>query len=444
MAQTRQTRIEFLIIAGLFLLALFSLGRMVSKMIDPAFGGLDLHSIWHSGHALRQGEDPLRFALDKRSPDLPVAYLDGTVTSELPIAQPGLPTLPSNTAPIYLPLAATAYLSWPVARWVGFALNFGLMLLIPALLIRLFPYRHTLSTADKLLIFLLVLTLTGTRVTVWIGQTTFMVFALMLGSLLLRERHPVWSGILLGFALSKYSLAIAAVLFLLWEWRRRNGWILITAAAVQATGLLILAWLGRTSPQAIMVDYIDIFKIFIDTPQGLRLGMLFPDSPFFAIAVPLLLTIAVFGLLAWLRMNRPWQNLSWELAGFETFSALVFWSLLVAYHRIYDYSTAIVAAPLGLLLFHSPGIWRLSQNRRTIVLALISAGFAVLAMPGTIVEVVLPADLAQTWLWLFDRLLILAIFVMLGSVLWLLSCPHTEEVEKAVSAQALELPAAGD
>ena len=82
MPQTRQAQIEYLIIAGLFLLALFSFGRMVSKMIDPAFGGLDLHAIWHSGHALRQDEDPLRFALERRAPDLPVTYLDGTVTAE--------------------------------------------------------------------------------------------------------------------------------------------------------------------------------------------------------------------------------------------------------------------------------------------------------------------------------------------------------------------------
>jgi hypothetical protein len=60
------------------------------------------------------------------------------------------------------------------------------------------------------------------------------------------------------------------------------------------------------------------------------------------------------------------------------------------------------------------------------------------------VEVVLPGDLAQTWLWLFDRLLILAVFVMMGSVLWLLTCPHAEEVEKVELAQAVRSPAAGD
>ncbi len=443
MPRTRQTRIEFLIIAGLALLALFSLSRMVSKMIDPAFGGLDLHAIWHSGHALRQGEDPLRFALEKRSPDLPITYLDGTVTSEGPVAQPGLPTLPSNTAPIYLPLAATAYLSWPVARWVGFVINFGLMFLIPVLVIRLFPYRRTLSTADRTLIFLLFFTLTGTRVTVWIGQTTFIVFALMLGSLLLRERHPVWSGVLLGFAVSKYSLAIAAVLFLVWEWRRRNLWILITAAVVQAAGLLNLAWSGNVSPQAILLDYIDTFNVFIETPQGLRLSMLFPDSPLFSIAVPLMLTLSVFGLLAWLRMNRSWQGRARELAGYEAFSTLILWSLLVAYHRIYDYSTAIIVAPLALLLLHTPGIWRLSRQQRMSNLALISAGFAILVMPGTIVEVVLPANMAQTWLWLFDRLLILAIVAMLGTVLWLMTYPHMEEVAELDQAQALESPVAG-
>lgn len=429
MPQTRQARIELLIIAGLSLMALFSFGRTLSKFANPAFGGLDLHSFWHSGHALRQREDPLRFALDHRAPDLPVHYIDGAVTTEPPVAQPGLSTIPSNTSPIYLPLAASAFLSWPLANWVGFLSNIGLMILIPALVIRLFPYRHSFSAADKLLIFLLFFSLTGTRVTTWIGQTTFLVFALMLGSLLLRDRHPLWSGILLGFALSKYSLAIAVVLFLIWEWRRRNSVILVVAAAVQVGGMLAMSWISQVPPWAILADYVDIFKKFIGTPQGLRLGTLFPDSSFFAIAVPLVLSVCVFGLLAWLRRKRTWQGDAWELASYETFSVLVLWSLLVAYHRIYDYSTAIIVAPLGLLLLYSPGTWQLSKGQRNVTSALIAFGFAVLIMPGTIVEVILPPDLAETWLWLLDRLLILAILAFSGATLWLMTRPHLE-VEK--------------
>ena len=116
MPQTRQARIELLIIAGLSLMALFSFGRTLSKFTNPAFGGLDLHSFWHSGHALRQREDPLRFALDHRAPDLPVHYIDGAITTEPPVAQPGLSTIPSNTSPIYLPPLSDRLRSYPFSH----------------------------------------------------------------------------------------------------------------------------------------------------------------------------------------------------------------------------------------------------------------------------------------------------------------------------------------
>lgn len=406
-------------------------------MVDPAFGGLDLHAIWHSGHALRQREDPYRFALERRAPDLPIRYIDGAVTTEPPVAQPGFPTLPSNTAPLYLPLAASAFLSWPTARWAGFAANLILMILIPLLVIRSFPYQQQFSTADKLLIFFLFIALTGTRVTAWIGQTTFLVFALMLGSLLLRERHPLWAGVLLGFALSKYSLAIAVVLFLVWEWRRRNLWILVTAAAVQVGSLLVISWISRVPPWAIVVDYVDIFKLFLSAQHGLRLGMLFPNNAFLEIAIPLLLTVCVLGLLAWLRLRRTWPATTYELAGYEAFTALVLWSLLAAYHGIYDYATAITAAPLGLLLLQAPATWGLSGKQQMAALAAMGMGFAVLIMPGTAVETFLPPDLAQSWLWLFDRLLILAILTLLVTTVWLATRPH-QDVERTISSGTMQ------
>ena len=54
MPQTRQARIEILIIAGLSSMAMFSFGRKLSQFTNPFFWGLDLHPFWHSGHALRQ------------------------------------------------------------------------------------------------------------------------------------------------------------------------------------------------------------------------------------------------------------------------------------------------------------------------------------------------------------------------------------------------------
>jgi hypothetical protein len=61
----------------------------------------------------------------------------------------------------------------------------------------------------------------GTRVSVGTGQTTLFVFALMLGALLTMSKNWFASGIMLGFALSKYSVALPVFLFMLYEQKYR-------------------------------------------------------------------------------------------------------------------------------------------------------------------------------------------------------------------------------
>ena len=162
---------------------------------------------------------------------------------------------------------------------------------------------------------------------------------------------------------------IAVVLFLIWEWRRRNWLVLGVAALVQVVGVLFLSWISKVSPWAILADYVDIFKVFLNAQHGLRLGTLFPNSTFFAIAVPFVLTICVFGLLVWLPRKRMWQGDTRELASYEAFTVLVLWSLLVAYHGIYDYHCpAFISSstqPTGCLADgQEPEKLRVSLNHR--------------------------------------------------------------------------------
>ncbi len=409
---------------GLSLLALLSLARVAGKFVDPAFGSMDFHAYWYSGHALRQGHSPYRFALDHRKLDKPVSYLDLSGAPTVPVVRPNFPILATNTAPVFLPLAASAFVSWSNSRSLWLAMNIALLLVAPLLVIRLFPYGRSFTRFDYALIYLIFLALTSTRVALWIGQTTFLVFDLMLSSLLLRRTHRVWSGILLGLSLSKYSLSLGAALVLVWENRRANWLILGIAGLVQIGGLLLMSLFTADAPWTLLRDYVDVLRVFADSAHGYQLALLFPSGSALQVVAPLLLTISVFAFLIWQRVSRPWPPEVFGLARYEVFTILVLWTLLVAYHGIYDLAVAILVVPLGLLLCYQPDVWALSTRSRNWLRGLGLLALGLLMLPGTIVETVLPAELVAAWLLLFDRAIVLAILLLLLLLMWLLAQPH--------------------
>lgn len=413
------------LLLGLALLALLSFARGFTKMLDPRSGGLDFHAYWYSGHALRLGDNPYRFVLDRRALDVPVSYLDGTVTTARPVAQPGFPRLATNTAPVYLPLATSAFLSWPLARWLWFALNAVLLLLAPALVLRLFPYGRDFDRSAKLLTFLVFFGMTSTRVAVWIGQTTFLIFDLMLAAMILSRSRRLWSGVLLGFALSKYSLSLGAPLALVWEKRRENLLILAVAALVQVAGLLLLATLAGSPPLGILGAYLDVLRFFDDPSRGYQLAIFFPDGGILAVLAPALLAFGVAGFLIWQRIKRPWPPPVMPLAAYEVFTILTLATLLVAYHGIYDLAVAVLFVPLLLAAHSRPWLWAMDRQAGRRFAAAGAAATGLLLLPGEALSALLPAALAAGWEALFSRALVLAILILLGLSMWLLARPHT-------------------
>ena len=93
------------------LYSVISLGRAVARGLGPV-GGQDFHSYWYSGHFVRQGQDPYRAFFDREKPNVPINYLDGAVTRELPVARSGLCKTPANTAPLVLLLSLFSLFSW--------------------------------------------------------------------------------------------------------------------------------------------------------------------------------------------------------------------------------------------------------------------------------------------------------------------------------------------
>ena len=216
----RMSKVEilYLIVIALVLASVFS--RIAANVTSPT-GSHDFHPYWYQGHALRRGSNPYRAFLKGEMPTLPIRYLDGVVVTEPPVARPGLSTSVTNTAPLVLLLSLFSYFSWPVAKLAWMAINLGLILALPWLLVSAFPLR-TFTRSQRLLLCLVVYAFGFTRHPVSIGQTTLAVFSLLLASLALQERHWFWAGICLGIALSKYSLALPVLLLFLVEFRRQS------------------------------------------------------------------------------------------------------------------------------------------------------------------------------------------------------------------------------
>lgn len=113
-------------------------------------------------------------------------------------------------------LSPLATLSWANAKLAFLCINILLMLLTAILIVRRIPFADVqLAAIDELFIFLIYIDLSATRIAVENGQTTLLVFLLMLVAVLYAPRDWRISGLALGLALSKYSLSLPIFLFLL-------------------------------------------------------------------------------------------------------------------------------------------------------------------------------------------------------------------------------------
>ena len=433
LAALRRSHLLFqLLLFGLAVLSVLALLR-IGDRISGRQGGIDFHPYWYRGHALRQGDNPYDPAFVDPDLKLPIHYLDGKVTSELPVAQPGLVNLPPNTAPLALILFQFSRVSWPTAKWLWTLVNLALVLLLPGWVMRTFPERRSLTPADRWLIHLAFYAFVSTRVAVWVGQTTLVVFALMLAAIWLRPRSWPLAGLCLGLALSKYSLALPLFLWLVLQLRRREWLIAGTGLLVQAAGLVAIALLSGVTPLRVAQDYVFIFRWIVGSTEGegAQLASLAPHQTLWIVAVALSCLAGFTAWAAYLRRHQTQHSLgnkgaaagylarSGPLADYHLWVILVLWTLLAAYHGVYDSLVAVVLLPLGLYAIRNPQLWRLAlwQQRLT---GLVVAGFvAVLVMPGSIVYDYLPRGLAAVWMQVES--LGVTVALMAGSlwVLWL-------------------------
>jgi len=359
-----------ILIVVLAVYALAVLSYVVFGTLDSQ-GATDFHQFWYAGQFILRGQDPYQ------------AFFAGV---SLPMRQPGLEITPSNSPLLLLVLSLLSFLAWPVAKIVWLLLNLPLACLSFWLVVDKFPFPNTpLDRQAKILLFLLFFDLSPTRIAIENGQTTLLAFVLMLAAILLTKRSWLLAGLLLGLALSKYSVSLPVALFFLYH---RNFRILVTAALFQFVGFLGLSILSGNSIVMLFAEYFRLFISLLDQP-GIHLATLIPGTRFDAI-IPVIMTLvlALF-LYFWMVKGKAYEHVDARIFDFHLLTIFTLWTLVVAYHRLYD---AILLLLLIVLVFKSlpADIWNLTPRMRTVVVWGLGIGLALLTLPARIVDMLLP------------------------------------------------------
>lgn len=399
--------IIFSIIIVLALFAITSLVRNISKATLT-----DFHSYWYSGHFVLQFRDPYEAFLQRQELSFPIHYVDGITISSHPVYQPGLATVPANTAPIILLMTSFSLFSWPTAKTLWLIINTLLVLSLPWIALRLYPNAATNSLNwQTLLIILSFWSYVGVRNLITTGQTSGLIFALMLLTVFTIDRNWILSGISLGLALSKYSLSLPVLLFLIFK---KEYKIVLLSFLVQITGLLLLSFAVNVSPIQILLAYIHMARFHANMPginltAALQLDSLTYSSILFILAFT---AAVIIPILLW--RHRYFSRLPvhyQQLGELHILSILIAWSLLVVYHREYD--IIIIIIPIILLLYGlKENIWNLPKATRTIIFITVILITAWFMRPQLTLFTILPSHAIQS----FDQMLVVEIMWRLTAI----------------------------
>jgi hypothetical protein len=355
-------------------------------------GSRDYHQFWYAGQFIIQEHDPYEAFFAGEKPKLPIHYADGVTVRQYPVAQEDLEITPSNTPVMLLALTPFSFFSWWTAKWFFLILNVILVLVTGWLAIRHVPFGGVkLPRIQELLIFLIYFDFSATRIAIENGQTTLLVFLLMMVAIIFSKRAWCISGLALGLALSKYSLSIPVFLFFIYQ---KNYRALLLAVIVQLAGIAGMAASSGSPPVKIIQENIMLFFRLFDQP-GVHLSRWFEfiSSNHFMTLIPsLLMTALIFiPILLWLQRTPRGTVAQEEIRDFHVLTVLFIWTMLVAYHRLYDTLILIFFVVLVFKGLARPGIWSLSDHGRNALVAFMAVFIPlILILPARIVDLLLP------------------------------------------------------
>jgi hypothetical protein len=362
-------------------------------------GGNDLYTYWYAGLHIRQGVDPYGAFLSGTHPDLPIRFLDDVANKKDQIIRNDLQPAPGLTFPLIFLLTPFAWFSFPTAKVAWFVLLMLINILIPALLLRATREDQPIPLLDYLLTLGIFIGFSATRYASISGQPSILVIALMLLTWIWAKERPIVAGLLLGIALSKYSLALGFwIYFFLIERRPKLS---LAAIGVQLGGIFGLAWLGDLTLSEAIDGYIQLF-LHHAPMEGIQLTSLLPGIDAYSPPLAITLTLLVGLPLTYILLRRGTQMktiASQPILRTTVLTILTFWSLMVAYHRAYDLQVFLIVVGLFFMLWRRQGKAPLTK-RVIIVSSLYTAvSLILLSLPaGSLLRGWLPMELGSLWI----------------------------------------------
>jgi hypothetical protein len=292
-----------------------------------------------------------------------------------------------------------------------------LVFIIPILLAPLLPDRQQLDRRLIVILVLVFIGFTSTRYALSSGQQSFLVFGMLLGSALLVKKHPWLAGILMGFALSKYSLALGFFLYYLFFERRLR--MSLTAILVQILGVVWLVATSGSSVAQVLEEYRLLFEHHARM-EGIQLSALLAtggSNPPLSAGF----TLLVGAFLVGYALKNPVSRKADPLVRLCLLTILLLWSLLVGYHRSYDALTFILFLALAVSMLHDlrgkPQVHRLHFTWKTF--SILSATIMLLPA-GSLVRLWLPEGMGRGWIILVNKSTSLVLIFALGLCIYTL------------------------
>jgi hypothetical protein len=329
--------------------AIVSVAHLVARSFqdnrfDNARWGLDFYQFWYGGRMLQQGKNPymrrsLRLPLEDNWDYHPRAAQDPAHQEKWRVK------LVPVSAPMLLMMAPLSFLPWVKANLTWFLLNIA----FAALFVRIILWcaGKKLSSLDGLLLCALFFSLICTRQVFELGQTSLVAAAFMWLSFAAVSRSQTLSGILLGIAVSKFSVVLPMVFYFACK---RKIKVLLWCFLTQAAGLMVLCALTETSPLELARHYLRISSMALDTTRAyaVHTGAL-PWGAFSSILDGVVTTVTLLAAL-WALLRDVPAHLEKD-AALSLTSLFSFWSLLVLYHGRHDMVIVLPFLAIPLFLY---------------------------------------------------------------------------------------------
>lgn len=196
--------------------AIISVGQLVFKSymnnhFDNERWGLDLYHFWYGGQFLLQGKNPYIELYQRKPLEYPNTEFDPTAAlNQVKEKRWNVHIIPAS-APIFLLMAPLSLLPWVSATLVWLFVNVSLGVLFVWIILRCFENKF--PGLDGLLLISLFFSLICTRQVFELGQTSLIVAVFMWLSFMVLSRNEVLSGVLIGIAFSKFTVALPLVFY---------------------------------------------------------------------------------------------------------------------------------------------------------------------------------------------------------------------------------------